>query len=131
MSRHSSLIPRFSSLIIDHWTSIIANGSLILIGLVLAAPLLQNAALCTDDGALHLYRTVALDRALHGEEPRFHFPDDGPEPQPYPVRTLSRVLDVEHIASGRFDDGTHQVMGPMLDRPPWWGEHEDVVELNF
>ncbi len=65
MSRLSSLAPRFSSLIIDHWTSIIANGSLIFIGLVLAAPLLQNTALCTDDGALHLYRTVALDRALH------------------------------------------------------------------
>ncbi len=40
------------------------NCSLILVGLILAAPLLQNAWLCSDDGALHVYRTVALDRAL-------------------------------------------------------------------
>ncbi|HET7089714.1 MAG TPA: 6-pyruvoyl-tetrahydropterin synthase-related protein [Anaerolineae bacterium] len=37
---------------------------LIAVGLVLAAPLLQGETLCTDDGALHIYRTVALDRAL-------------------------------------------------------------------
>ncbi len=52
------------------------NGSLIMVGLILAAPLLQNAWLCTDDGALHVYRTVALDRALSGGllYPRW-FPD--------------------------------------------------------
>ncbi len=38
---------------------------MIIVGLILAAPLLQNAALCLDDAALHVYRTVALDRALH------------------------------------------------------------------
>ncbi|HLF26799.1 MAG TPA: hypothetical protein VJG32_10710 [Anaerolineae bacterium] len=38
---------------------------LIAIGLVLTAPLLQGQTLCTDDGALHIYRTVALDRAVH------------------------------------------------------------------
>jgi hypothetical protein len=43
---------------------IMVNGSLIMVGLILAAPLLQNAWLCSDDGALHVYRTVALDRAL-------------------------------------------------------------------
>ena len=48
----------------DHWSLIIVNCSLILVGLILAAPLLQNAWLCMDDGALHVYRTVALDRAL-------------------------------------------------------------------
>src|SRR3990172_583149 len=37
---------------------------LIAVGLVLAAPLLQGETLCTDDGALHIYRTVALDRAI-------------------------------------------------------------------
>src|SRR5512139_3572232 len=52
------------SLIIDHWSLIIVNGSLIIVGLLLAAPLLQNAWLCSDDGALHVFRTVALDRAL-------------------------------------------------------------------
>jgi hypothetical protein len=34
------------------------------IGLILVAPLLQASPLCTDDGALHIFRTVALDRAL-------------------------------------------------------------------
>jgi hypothetical protein len=43
---------------------IIVNFSLISVGLILVAPLLQNAWLCSDDGALHIYRTVALDRAL-------------------------------------------------------------------
>ncbi|CAG0936605.1 hypothetical protein TFLX_05486 [Thermoflexales bacterium] len=47
-----------------HASAIIANGSLIIVGLILAAPLLQNAWLCSDDGALHVYRTMALDRAL-------------------------------------------------------------------
>ena len=46
-------IPHLSSLIL-----------LFLIGLVLAAPLLQGDTLCTDDGALHIYRTVALDQAI-------------------------------------------------------------------
>src|SRR5512136_2759867 len=73
MARPASLASRFRSLItraarqwgsVDHWSLIIVNCSLILVGLVLAAPLLQNAWLCTDDGALHVYRTVALDRAL-------------------------------------------------------------------
>jgi hypothetical protein len=50
---------------VDHWSLIIVNCSLLLVGLILAAPLLQNAALCLDDAALHVYRTVALDRALH------------------------------------------------------------------
>ena len=36
-----------------------------MVGLILVAPLLQASPLCTDDGALHVYRTVALDRALH------------------------------------------------------------------
>src|SRR5574337_645807 len=54
----------FRSLFVDHSSSIIVNGSLIFVGLILAAPLLQNAWLCSDDGALHVYRTVALDRAL-------------------------------------------------------------------
>jgi hypothetical protein len=40
------------------------NCSLIAVGLILVAPLLQNAWLCSDDGALHVYRTVALDRAM-------------------------------------------------------------------
>ncbi len=65
MSRSSSFSARLSSLIIDHWSLIIVNCSLIIVGLILAAPLLQNAALCLDDAALHVYRTVALDRALH------------------------------------------------------------------
>ncbi len=56
--RSSALITRHSSLIIRHL-------SLILIGLILVAPLLQSAPLQTDDGALHIYRTVALDRAIH------------------------------------------------------------------
>jgi hypothetical protein len=64
MTRSSSLASRFSSFFIDHFSLIIVNCSLILIGLILAAPLLQSSALCTDDGALHIYRTVALDRAL-------------------------------------------------------------------
>src|SRR5512142_1405319 len=46
------------------WGSV-GHWSLILIGLILVAPLLQSSPLCTDDGALHVYRTVALDRALH------------------------------------------------------------------
>ncbi len=37
---------------------------IILVALTLAAPLLGGETLCTDDGALHVYRTVALDRAL-------------------------------------------------------------------
>ena len=49
---------------VDHSTSIIVNCSLIFVGLILAAPLLQNGWLCSDDSALHVYRTVALDRAL-------------------------------------------------------------------
>src|SRR5512143_546819 len=64
MARTSSLASRCRSFFIDHWAGIIVNGSLIIAGLILAAPLLQNAWLCTDDGALHVYRTVALDRAL-------------------------------------------------------------------
>ncbi|HZY43262.1 MAG TPA: hypothetical protein VFF70_00810, partial [Anaerolineae bacterium] len=39
--------------------------SLIIVGLILVAPLLQSSPLQTDDGALHIYRTVALDRAIH------------------------------------------------------------------
>jgi hypothetical protein len=58
-------LSRLRSSIIDHWPAIVVNGSLILVGLILAAPLLQNAALCLDDAALHVYRTIALDRALH------------------------------------------------------------------
>ena len=65
MTRSPSFISHFRSLIIDHWSLIIVNCSLLLVGLILAAPLLQNAALCLDDAALHVYRTVALDRALH------------------------------------------------------------------
>ena len=56
MPRHLNLRP--SSAVISHI-------ALALIGLILIAPLLQAAPLCTDDGALHLYRTVALDRALN------------------------------------------------------------------
>ena len=56
---------RARSFFIDHWSLIIVNCSLLFVGLILAAPLLQNAALCLDDAALHVYRTVALDRALH------------------------------------------------------------------
>ena len=44
--------------------SLIAILVLAAVGLVLAAPLLQSETLCTHDGALHVYRTVALDRAL-------------------------------------------------------------------
>src|SRR3974377_1149705 len=54
----------FRSFFTDQSSGIIINCSLILVGLILAAPLLQNAWLCSDDGALHVYRTVALDRAL-------------------------------------------------------------------
>ena len=43
---------------VDHWSLMIA-------GLILVAPLLQGAPLLTDDGALHIYRTVALDQAIH------------------------------------------------------------------
>jgi hypothetical protein len=64
MTRSSSHASRFGSFFIDHASLIIVNCSLILVGLILAAPLLQNAWLCSDDGALHVYRTVALDRAL-------------------------------------------------------------------
>jgi hypothetical protein len=35
-----------------------------MIGLILVAPLLQSSPLRSDDGALHIYRTVALDRAI-------------------------------------------------------------------
>src|SRR5512138_2346462 len=56
--------PSLHSFFTAHFSSIIINGSLILVGLILVAPLLQNAWLCSDDGALHVYRTVALDRAL-------------------------------------------------------------------
>src|SRR5512144_2276141 len=56
--------PSVRSFLIDHWSLIIVNCSLLVVGLILAAPLLQNAWLCSDDGALHVYRTVALDRAL-------------------------------------------------------------------
>ena len=48
----------------DHWSLIIVHLSLLLAGLILVAPLLQASTLCTDDGALHLFRTVALDRAI-------------------------------------------------------------------
>src|SRR5512143_2535485 len=54
----------FRSFLVDHASLIMANASLIVVGLILAAPLLQTAWLCSDDGALHIYRTVALDRAL-------------------------------------------------------------------
>ncbi|HET7376912.1 MAG TPA: 6-pyruvoyl-tetrahydropterin synthase-related protein, partial [Anaerolineae bacterium] len=46
------------------WSLIIAHCSLIIIGLMLIAPLLQALPLQSDDGALHIYRTVALDRAI-------------------------------------------------------------------
>jgi hypothetical protein len=65
MTASSSRASRTRSFLIDHWPLIIVNCSLLLVGLILAAPLLQNAALCLDDAALHVYRTVALDRALH------------------------------------------------------------------
>ncbi len=65
MTHSTSFVVRFRSLVIDHSSLIIVNCSLIIVGLILAAPLLQNAALCLDDAALHVYRTVALDRALH------------------------------------------------------------------
>jgi len=64
---------RLRSLIIGHWSHlpwravpglIISHLSLLLVGLILVAPLLQTPPLCTDDGALHLFRTVALDRAI-------------------------------------------------------------------
>ncbi len=73
MTQPASLASRFRSLLtrtakqwgrVDHWSLIIVNCSLIIVGLLLAAPLLQNTWLCSDDGALHVYRTVALDRAL-------------------------------------------------------------------
>ncbi len=64
MTAPLSFASRLRSLIIDHGSLIIVNCALILVGLILAAPLLQNAWLCSDDGALHVYRTVALDRAL-------------------------------------------------------------------
>src|SRR5512135_662142 len=57
-------LSRLRTLIIDHWSLIIGHSSLFIIGLILAAPLLQASPLCTDDGALHVFRTVALDRAL-------------------------------------------------------------------
>ncbi len=60
--RPSSFVLRPSSLI-PHPSSF-AIIVLVAIGLVLAAPLLQGETLCTDDGALHVYRTVALDRAI-------------------------------------------------------------------
>lgn len=53
---------RPSSLIL--YPSSLAIVVLLVVGLVLAAPLLQGETLCTDDGALHVYRTVALDRAI-------------------------------------------------------------------
>ncbi|HTP08311.1 MAG TPA: 6-pyruvoyl-tetrahydropterin synthase-related protein, partial [Anaerolineae bacterium] len=76
MTPSSSFASRLRSAINDHGAWLIVNGSLIMVGLILAAPLLQNAWLCTDDGALHVYRTVALDRALSGGllYPRW-FPD--------------------------------------------------------
>lgn len=64
---------RLHALIIDHWSHlpwravpglIISHLSLALAGLILVAPLLQGSPLCTDDGALHVFRTVALDRAI-------------------------------------------------------------------
>ena len=69
-----SSISRFArhhwSLIIEHCSHLhhTAFGAvlvLIMVGLILVAPLLQSSPLCTDDGALHIYRTVALDRAIH------------------------------------------------------------------
>jgi hypothetical protein len=49
---------------------------LIITGIILTSPLLNGETLCTDDGALHVYRTVALDRAIKDGElyPRW-FPD--------------------------------------------------------
>ena len=64
MTRFSSLAFHLRSVIIDHRSLIVVTCSLILIGLILVAPLLQSSPLCTDDGSLHLYRTVALDRAI-------------------------------------------------------------------
>ena len=58
------LLSRWRASIIAHGSLIIIHGSLLLVGLILVAPLLQAAPLCTDDGALHLFRTVALDRAI-------------------------------------------------------------------
>ena len=55
---------RLYTLVNDHWSLIISHLSLLLAGLILVAPLLQTSPLCTDDGALHLFRTVALDRAI-------------------------------------------------------------------
>ncbi len=61
-------LPRFSLFI--------APCSLIIIGLILVAPLLQSAPLQTDDGGLHIFRTIALDRAIQAGllYPRW-FPD--------------------------------------------------------
>lgn len=64
MTRLSSLASRLRSVIIDHRSLIVVACSLILFGFILVAPLLQSSPLCTDDGSLHLYRTVALDRAI-------------------------------------------------------------------
>ena len=64
MTHSSFRASRLGSFFIEHSSLIIVNCSLIIVGLMLAAPLLQNAWLCSDDGALHVYRTVALDRAL-------------------------------------------------------------------
>ncbi|HZY40796.1 MAG TPA: 6-pyruvoyl-tetrahydropterin synthase-related protein, partial [Anaerolineae bacterium] len=58
------LVSRLRASITDHWSFVIGHLSLALVGLILVAPLLQAAPLCTDDGALHLFRTVALDRAI-------------------------------------------------------------------
>lgn len=55
---------RLRTFVIDHWSLIIGHLSLLITGLILVAPLLQASPLCTDDGALHIFRTVALDRAL-------------------------------------------------------------------
>lgn len=55
---------RLRAFVIDHWSLIIGHLSLLIIGLILVAPLLQASPLCTDDGALHIFRTVALDRAI-------------------------------------------------------------------
>ncbi len=57
-------LSRLRTLIIDHWQLLIAHCSLFIAGVILIAPLLQTSPLCTDDGALHIFRTVALDRAL-------------------------------------------------------------------
>ena len=58
------LLSRLRTFLVDHSTLIIAHCALCIAGLILVAPLLQPSPLCTDDGALHLFRTVALDRAL-------------------------------------------------------------------